>query len=417
MKQSALFTKTRRSAPAGEEAKNASLLIRAGFIHKESAGVYAMLPLGLRVLSRISELIRSHMNGIGGQEVLLTALQDQEVWKKSDRWDSKSVDVWFKTVLNNKTEMGLGFTHEEPLTELLTNHIQSYRDLPAFVYQIQHKFRNELRAKSGMLRGREFLMKDLYSFVRNPEEHNAFYEKITEVYRKIFDEVGIGKHTFFTFASGGSFSKYSHEFQTISDAGEDVIFLDRDKGIAINKEVYTEAVAQELGLDPEKITEEKSIEVGNIFSLGTRFSEALNLSFVDEKGVRRPVIMGSYGIGVTRIMGVVAEVLGTEKSMVWPKRIAPFSLHLISLGNDEVVQRKAVELYEKLGGDQGSVLFDDLDCPPGEKFADAELIGIPFRAIVSEKTLRKESVEFFDRLQDQKSIVPYQVFLDQFLDH
>lgn len=381
MKQSTLFTKTRREAPQDEVSKNAILLTRAGFIHKEMAGVYSYLPLGLRVLKKIENIIREEMNALGGQEIELTALQDKELWEKTGRWDDRAVDVWFKIQNEN---LGLGFTHEEPLTRIMAEHISSYRDLPTYVYQFQTKFRKELRAKSGILRGKEFLMKDLYSFCRTEEEHQAFYNRVKAVYQKIFERTGIGHLTYFTRASGGSFGATSHEFQTLTDAGEDIIY--------ITNEESKEAVNKEVG--EEDSEPKKSVEVGNIFPLGTRFSEALNLYFSDENGQKKPVVMGSYGIGLGRLMGTVVEVLSDEKGIVWPKEIAPFRVHLISLSQKTVFGGSpkdgllglADEIYKTLQAKNVEVLYDDRNLRAGEKFADSDLIGIPLRFVVSDKT-------------------------------
>lgn len=390
MRQSFLFTKTRRQAPADEVAKNAQLLIRGGYIHKEMAGVYDFLPLGLRVFEKINRIIREEMNAIGGQEVLLSALQSKELWEKTNRWSDEAVDNWFKTKLKNDAELGLGFTHEEPLTNLMRDHVRSYKDLPRYVYQIQTKFRNELRAKSGIMRGREFFMKDLYSFCRTKEEHERFYNACADAYAKIFSRVGLGGRTYKTFASGGVFSKYSHEFQTLSPAGEDTIFVHREKKLAVNREVYTDNVLSDLGLRKEELEEERSIEVGNIFPLGTRFSEALGLTFKDEEGKDMPVIMGSYGIGPGRLMGTIAEVFSDEKGIVWPESVAPFYYHLLDLsGGEGAVKKKADALYEKLARAGAEVLYDDRDVRAGEKFADADLLGIPVRLVVSEKAGEK----------------------------
>lgn len=397
MLQSKLFSKTRKEGPKDEVAKNADLLVRGGFVHKEMAGVYSYLPLGLRVLRKIENIIREEMNAIGGQEVSMTALQNKEPWEKSGRWSDEVVDVWFKTRLKNDAEVGLATTHEEPLTLIMSEYVNSYRDLPAYVYQFQTKFRNELRSKSGILRGREFLMKDLYSFSSSEEEHADFYEKAKEAYRKIFERVGLIESTYLTFASGGSFSKYSHEFQTLTDAGEDTIFVNRDKGIAVNKEVYTDEVLAELGLSKGDMTEEKAIEVGNIFSLGTKFSDALDLSFNDENGEKKQVIMGSYGIGLGRVMGTIVEVLSDEKGIVWPEEVAPFDVHLLLLPSENIeVKEKADRLYEKLS-ERMEVLYDDRDTRAGEKFADADLIGIPKQIIVSERGLSEGKFEIKTR--------------------
>lgn len=404
MKQSQLFTRTRKESPKDEVSKNADLLIRAGFIHKEMAGVYAMLPLGLRTMKKIENIVREEMNKIGGQEISMTALQEKELWQSTNRWDDEVVDNWFKTKLKNETEVGLAFTHEEPLTRLMKDHVSSYNHLPKYVYQFQTKFRNESRAKSGILRGREFLMKDLYSFSENEAQHNEFYEKAADAYKNIFDRVGIGHITYKTFASGGSFSEFSHEFQAETDAGEDIVYLDEKSGIAVNKEVYTDEVLQKLNLKREDLIEKKTVEVGNIFSLANKFSEPLELIITNEKGERVPVFMGSYGIGIGRLMGTIVEVLSDEKGIVWPKSVAPFDLHLICLNTDnEEVVTEANKIYEGLTKNGFSVLFDDRDKQAGEKFADSDLIGLPKRIIVSKKTILTGSHEVVDRSSQEVS--------------
>ncbi|MBY0110397.1 prolyl-tRNA synthetase [Patescibacteria group bacterium] len=408
MRHTGLFTKTRREAPSDEVAKNAQLLIRAGYVHKEMAGVYAYLPLGLRVLQNIINIIRQEMNGIGGQEVTLTALQDPEVWKKSGRWSDEAVDIWFKTQLKNGGELGLGNTHEEPLTALMTEHISSYKDLPKYVYQFQTKFRNETRAKSGIMRSREFVMKDLYSFSKNDEEFRTFYEKCAEAYLRIFARVGIGAKTYRTFASGGSFSKFSDEFQTVCDAGEDIIYIHEGKKLAVNKEVYTDEVLKDLDMKKEDMVEAKAIEVGNIFPLGTKYSEPLGLTYTDETGKKVPVVMGSYGIGPGRLMGTIVELLSDEKGIVWPEAVAPFAFHLLSLGSDnEQVEALAEKVYERLCyityGENVKLymdnvaLYDDRKVQTGEKRNDADLIGIPYQIIVGKKSIESGLMEVVKR--------------------
>ena len=398
MRHTKLFTKTRREAPADEVSKNAQLLIRAGFVHKEMAGAYDYLPLGLRVIDKIRNIIREEMNAVDGQEVSLTALQDPEIWKATGRWDDDSVDVWFKTMLKNDTQLGLGCTHEEPMTRMVRDHVNSYRDLPRSVYQFQTKFRNELRAKSGILRGREFLMKDMYSFHRSEEDLDAYYEKVVQAYQNIYQRAGIGNATHLTYASGGMFSKFSHEFQTVSAAGEDTIYIDEAKGIALNEEVMQDDILASLNVERSALTTQQAIEVGNIFKLGTKYSEPLGLTFKDEEGNDQPVVMGCYGIGLTRLMGTIVELFADDKGIVWPAAVAPFGVHLVSLvSNDEVVVAYAEALYEELTAAGVEVLYDDRDARAGEKLADADLIGIPTRILIGKDTIASGAVEVVDR--------------------
>jgi prolyl-tRNA synthetase len=349
------------------------------------------------VLRKIENIIREEMDAIGGQEVLMTALQDKALWEKTDRWDDAKVDNWFKTKLKNGSELGLGFTHEEAITNIMTSHISSYKDLPIYAYQIQNKFRNEVRAKSGIMRGREFSMKDLYSFSATEADLDAFYEKAKIAYKNIFERVGLGELTFVTFASGGVFSKYSHEFQTLSDAGEDTIYLSRKKGIAVNKEVLNDEVLKDLGLNRDELEEVHSIETGNIFKLGTRFSGAFNLNYKDENGEPKPVIMGSYGIGPGRLMGTIVESFADEKGIVWPESVAPFKVHIIDLRASEASEK----LYGKMLGMGIEVLYDDRDKGAGEKFANSDLLGIPYRVVVSEKTVSSGKFEVKIRKTDE----------------
>lgn len=400
MRLTHLFTKTSKTPPSDEVAKNAQLLIQAGFIHKEMAGVYDYLPLGKIVLNKIIQIIREEMDEIGGNEVSLTALQQKDVWEASGRWSDDVMDVWFKTKLANGSDLGLAPTHEEPLTKLMKNFISSYKDLPVYPYQFQIKFRNELRSKSGLMRGREFWMKDLYSFSRTQEEHDVFYDRMADAYQRIFDRLGVGESTYKTFASGGSFAKYSHEFQTLSPVGEDKIYVHEAKRIAINEEVYNDEVLADLGVTRDELVEKTAIEVGNIFTLGTKFSDALDLTFTDEDGTSKKVVMGSYGIGPSRVMGLIAEYFADEKGLVWPENIAPALVYLVSIGGEEAI-RHADELYEELIGKGVEVLYDDRDVRPGQKFADSELIGIPYRVTVSDRLLAAGEYEFTERRTGQ----------------
>jgi len=408
MRASELFTKTRKEIPKDEVSKNAELLVRAGFVHKEMAGAYSYLPLGLRVLKKIENIIREEMNMIGGQEVSLTALQDPAIWQKTDRWDDEKYNVWFKTQLKNGSLLGLATTHEEPLAQLIKEHISSYKDLPRYVYQFQTKFRNELRAKSGLLRGREFLMKDMYSFNRSKEEFEIFYEEMKRVYMRIFKRIGIGHVTYITVASGGTFSKFSHEFQMLTSSGEDIIYLDETNSIAVNKEVFTDEVLEDLGLSRDNLKEHRAIEVGNIFPLLTRFSEPLGLTFTDEDGTKKPVIMGSYGIGLSRLMGAVVEALSDDAGIIWPEDIAPFRIHLVSLSPE------AEEVYSKLSLAGIETFFDDRsEVSAGEKFADADLIGIPYRVVVSKRSLEDGGVEVKERTEEKGKVIPLSDLITQ----
>jgi prolyl-tRNA synthetase len=555
MRLSKLFTKTSKDVPADEVAKNAQLLIKAGFIHKEMAGVYTYLPLGLTVLNKISDIVREEMNRIDAQEVLMPALQVKERYEATNRWSDDVVDNWFKTKLANGAELGLGFTHEENLTPIVKNFVNSYKDLPISVYQIQNKFRNEVRSKSGIMRGREFLMKDMYSFALNQKQHDAYYEHAAKAYKRAYKRLGIGDCTVKVMASGGVFSKYSHEFQTFSDAGEDMLFQvgngdwynreiapskiatpnkkedhkkmqevqgkgvvgvtallkhlditiehstktlfyttdlgemiaaavrsdydvnelkladvagckgiklasekdvlhltgatigyagllnlpselrlfvdDSLKGLcnfetganktnyhAINvnfgrdipepKHFYDIKIAKTGDLDPasgKPMHVKKAIEVGNIFSLGTKFSKAFNLTATDEKGKVHTLIMGCYGIGISRLMGTIAEVLSDQKGLVWPEAIAPAKVYLARLGEKETVVKAADDLYNELTQKGVSVIYDDRDARAGQKFADADLYGIPYRVVVGDKTVAEKKYELKPRTSDKLSIL------------
>ncbi len=416
MRQSQLFTKTKREAPADEISKNAQLLIRAGYIHKEMAGVYAYLPLGLRVLENIKQIVREEMNGVNGQEVMMTTLQPKEIWEKTDRWDDAKVDNWFKTSLKNGTELGVGLTHEEPIVDAIGEYIQSYKDLPILVYQIQNKFRNELRTKSGLLRGREFVMKDMYSFARSQEEHEEIYEKVAQAYHRVYARLGLGDITYRTYADGGIFTeRFSDEFQTLSDMGEDTIYVSEAKKIAVNKEIYTDENLLKIGLNKDELTERKGVEVGNIFPLETKYTEALDVRFQDADGVEQPIIMGCYGIGISRLVGVIAEHFSDDKGIIWPEAVAPFKVHLVILGESETARTEAENLYSELVLKGVDVHFDDrVGLSIGEKLNDADLLGMPYRIVVSEKSLEKGGVEVKKRNEKETEIMSSAECIDSF---
>lgn len=400
MKLSQSFIKTFREVGKEETTRNAQLLIRAGYIHKEMAGVYDFLPLGLITLNKIQNIIREELNNLDCQEFQMTALQNPEPWVKTKRWSDQVIDVWFKTKLNAGGELGLAPTHEEPITNLMTKFISSYKDLPVYVYQFQTKYRNELRAKSGILRTREFLMKDLYSFSVDETEHQKFYDQVDQAYMRIYTRLGLGDCTYKTYASGGAFAKYSHEYQTVLPVGEDTIYLNQDKTIAINEEVMNDEVLNDLGVKREDFTATTAAEVGNIFTLRYKFSEPINLKFDDQDGIKKTVFMGSYGIGVSRVMGVIAEKFADDKGLVWPENIAPFKYYLIGIGDQG--EDFANNLHKE---HSSSILLDDRKLRPGEKFADAELMGIPYRVVVSNKTLENNSVEITNRRTSETKIL------------
>ena len=394
MKQSKLFYKTLKENPKDEEAKNARLLIRAGFVDKVMAGVYNYLPLGFRVLKKIENIIREEMNAIGGQEILMPVLHPAENWKKTGRW--KSFEQLFKLKGAGDKDLALGPTHEEIVTPLAQKVVFSYKDLPIAVYQIQTKFRNEPRSKSGLLRAREFIMKDLYSFHASEENLEKYYTQVEKAYEKIWQRLGIGKITLKTYASGGDFSKYSHEYQTLCQTGEDEIYVCSKCKVAVNKELINEqSECPECG--NKKLEKQNAIEVGNIFKLKTKFSNAFNFKYVDKHGHEKPVVMGCYGIGPSRIMGTLAEIFNDDKGLVWPDNLAPFDIHLINLNKNT---NKSEKLYEKLINQGLDVLYDDrLGVSAGEKLAEADLLGIPHRLVVSEKT--GEKVEYKKRSEKE----------------
>lgn len=411
MRVTQLFTRTSKTAPADEVAKNAQLLIRAGFIHKEMAGVYAYMPLGLRVLEHIKTIVREEMNAVGGQEVAMTTLQPRDIWEKTDRWDDKKVDNWFKTKLANGTELGVGLTHEEPIVDAVSDFLRSYKDMPFLVYQIQNKFRNELRAKSGLLRGREFLMKDMYSFSATQDIHEATYERVVEAYHRVYARLGLGAITYRTYADGGIFTpRFSDEFQTLSEVGEDRIFVDEAKKVAINEEIMTDDNLAKLGLRREDLVEKRGVEVGNTFHLESKYTDALGVYYTDEQGQQQSIIMGCYGIGVSRLMGVVAEHFSDERGLVWPEAIAPFRVYLVSIGEQGTAEADA--LYGELTARGVEVLYDDRAERPGAKFADAELMGIPLRVTVSDRLVAEGQVELTTRASGQTRLLTRSELLD-----
>lgn len=401
MRMTQLFTRTLHDAPADEVSKNAQLLIRAGFVYKVMAGVYAYTPLGLRVLENIKQIVREEMNAIGGQEIIMSSLQKKETWEVTGRWDDEAVDVWFKSALKDGTPVGFGWSHEEAILEMMQQYIRSYKDLPVSVYQFQTKLRNELRAKSGIMRGREFVMKDLYSLHATEADMDQYYEQVIEAYKRIYDRLGIGQETFVTFASGGAFTKFSHEFQTICEAGEDVLHVNADRTIAVNEEVLEDA-AQELKIDKTQLSPIKTAEVGNIFKFGTQKSDTIGMKYTAPNGSLQSVYLASYGIGISRVMGVVVEKFADERGIVWPEALAPARVHLVQIGD---VSYDAGVLYDSLIDKGMSVLWDDRDERAGTKFADADLIGIPHRIVVSQRLVEQGKLEYKSRASQQAELL------------
>ena len=564
MRRTELFTKTNKTSPSGEVSKNAQLLIRAGFIAKEMAGVYAFLPLGLKVVENIKSIVREEMNKIGSKELLMTNLQRKEVWEKTNRWNDNIVDIWFKTKLKDDTEVGLGWSHEEPIVNMMRQFIRSYKDLPVSVYQFQNKMRNELRAKSGIMRGREFVMKDMYSFHATKEDLEEYYHKVMEAYKQCYRRLGVGDDTYVTFASGGAFTKFSHEFQTVCDAGEDDIYIVPSMNIAYNAEIapvkasanpaaneslkqleilddesvigaeslikalnipitsstksmfydtdrglilavvradYTinedklktvadvewlklasvdsveEATGAKLGFsglynlpmdsdirlivdDPcrdmvnfetganktgqhaynvnwerdvplpdqffdiklvrdgdispetgEPYIRKRTAEVGNIFNFGSQKTDEMELYYTDSKGEQKSIFLGSYGIGITRIMGVIAEKLSDEKGLVWPVDIAPAKVYLVSIGSGDAI-KEADRLYELMKIKGIEVIYDDRDVRPGEKFTDGELMGIPHIVTVSDRLIKTGNFEHKLRSTGEVSLLTQDELFD-----
>lgn len=400
MRRSELFTKIIKEAPKDEQSVNAQLLVRAGFIDKLMTGVYSYLPLGLLVLDKIEKVIDEEMQKIGGKKILMPALHPKENWLKADRWKYPEM---FKLKGRAGKDFSLGWTHEEIITPLVKKFVKSYKDLPLHLYQIQDKFRDEQRAKSGLLRGVEFLMKDLYSFHRDEKDLDSYYEKVKAAYFKIFNRCDLGKETYLTLASGGNFSKYSHEFQVVTPAGEDTIYLCSKCKLAVNKEIIEKEKFSCPQCGSKKLDIKKTIEIGNIFKLKDRFSRPFSLVFKDEEGKEKNVMMGCYGIGLGRLMGTIVEIHHDDKGIVWPEEVAPFRVQLISLPGAE---KEGEKLYQDMVERKIEVLYDDRkDRSAGEKFAEADLLGLPLRVVVSERTLQKNCAELKKRKGQKTELV------------
>lgn len=391
-------------APADADSANAKFLIQGGFIEREAAGIYNYLPLGMRVLTKICDIVREEMNAVDGQEIFMPVLAPRENWKQTGR-DETMDPILYRTKGAGDHDFVLGPSHEEIVTPLVKKFVRSYKDLPLSVYQIQAKFRNEQRAKAGILRGREFGMKDMYSFHRDNADLDAYYERAKEAYTKVYKRLGLTAYV--VEASGGAFAdSHSHEFSVVTPVGEDTILVCEKCDFAQNIEIVKEGEREKCPKCKGKVVEKKAIEAGNIFKLGLKYSEAFNVTYTDENGKEVLVPMGCYGIGTTRMVGTIVEASHDEKGIIWPASVAPYQLHLVSItAGDAVMVQKADELYDMLRKKGVDVLYDDRDESTGKKLNDADLIGIPVRVIISKKSLEKGGVEVKKRAEKEAKIV------------
>jgi len=415
MKQSRLFTKTRKEIPADEVSKNAQLLIRAGYIHKEMAGVYSSLPLGMKVLEKIECVVREEMNAIGGQEIRMATLHPSEPWKQTGAWDS--VDVVFKIQSRTEKEYTVGQSEEEIVTPIAQEYIRSYKDLPVAIYQIGQKYRDELRAKSGVMRGREFTMKDMYSFHETQEDFDRFYALAKEAYLTVYERLGLLAKA--TEASGGAFTKkLSYEFMVLTDAGEDDILYCNSCSYCVNTEISEQ---KEGGVctrcDGGVLSRAKASEVGNIFDLGTKYAEDFSFTYKDKEGNDKHPIMGCFGIGITRLMGVIAETFNDEKGLIWPESVAPYRVHLLELsGNDTELRDYADGIYNTFKDNGVHVLYDDRDARAGEKFADSDLLGMPYRVVIGKKTKEEGKFEVVERKTGEVTLLTEEELHQKFIN-
>jgi prolyl-tRNA synthetase len=404
MRYSLLFPKTQKQPPKGAESINHKLLVRAGFIDQLMAGSWTLLPLGLRVVQKINDIIREELNKTGAQELLMPLLHPKEIWNETGRWDSAK-EIMYQLKKDNK-EFGLSFTHEEIVVDLIRKHQLSPKDFPIKLYHFSTKFRHELRARSGILRGREFLMKDLYSVHISEEDMYDYYKKIIDAYLKIFKKLSLEVKV--VESSGGVFTdKHSHEFQVLSDEGEDTIFYCEcgKCDFAQNEEIAKVKEGDKCKGCDCKIKRSKAIEVGNIFPLGTMYAQKMGAFYKDSNGAKKPLWLASYGIGPTRLLGTLVEIFHDDKGIIWPKNVAPYSVHLISLKSDE----KTKEIYHSLISQGIEVMYDDRDVNAGEKFADADLIGIPVRLVISEKT--GDKIEWKERNSQNSEVITFEEIL------
>jgi prolyl-tRNA synthetase len=392
MKYSQMFAKTLKTAPSTADTANHRLLVQAGFVRQVMAGVYTYLPLGLRVLNKISKIVREEMDPIGGQEVLMPMLHPSALWKQTGGWDK--IDVLFKIKSRTGKDYAMSQSNEETVTPLAKEWIHSAKDMPLAIYHINWKFRDELRSKSGIMRGREFLMKDMYSFHATQDDFDKFYAKAKVAYMNVYKRLGLVAKA--TEASGGAFTeKVSYEFEVLTDAGEaPVLYCDKCDYCVNVDDIKTYKLGDECPIcKKDKLKSAMASEVGNVFDLGQKYSKAFDLTFIDESGEKKYPIMGCYGIGISRTMGVIVEKFNDERGIMWPASIAPYTVHLVSLNtNDESVIKRADEIYELLTKAGVEVLYDErTEVGAGQKLGEADMIGCPVRAVISSKTLLRSS--------------------------
>lgn len=413
MRQSELFFKPKKEFPKDAVSISHKYLLRADFIEQSISGVYRFLPLGFRVLKKIEAIVRQEMERLGAQEVFLTTLQNKNLWLETKRWENIDPPLFILKDRHNK-ETALAPTHEEEITDIVRKRVNSYKDLPFSLFQIQNKFRNEMRATSGLLRMREFLMKDLYSFHSEEKDLINFYEKVKKSYFNIFKKCGL--KTLCVEASSGTIGgNLSHEFMVLNESGEDKVLICQNCDFSAN--IEKTGRIKNCPKCGKKIEEKNAIEVGHIFNLGTKYSRAMSANFKDKDGKEKPIIMGCYGIGLPRLLATIVEVHHDEKGIIWPETVAPFSVHLITIENNKEIKKTAEKLYKEFIKAGIEILYDNRENKgPGEKFAEADLIGIPWRLLLSKKTLQKRFIEVKKRREKKIKLIKIKDCLKFFYD-
>ncbi|OHA49021.1 MAG: hypothetical protein A2806_01610 [Candidatus Terrybacteria bacterium RIFCSPHIGHO2_01_FULL_48_17] len=402
MRQSHLFLPIRREPPKDETFANAQLLLRAGFADKLMAGVFSIFPAGLGVVRNIEGIVRDELQKTGAVELAMPSLQQPKIWEETGRWKTLPPEMFqFKDRADHP--IGLAMTHEEVVFDIVRRNIQSFRDLPLKLYQFQTKFRDEPRPKSGLMRGREFLMKDLYSFHATREDLEEYYEEVSQAYDRIFKRCGLKAVR--VEAPGGIFTKNpSHEFQVVAEGGEDEIALCKNCDFAKNAELLEKGI-KKCPQCSATIVRHISSEVGNIFRFYDKYAKDMNGYVMGPQGENLPIFLASYGIGISRLMATIVEVFHDERGIMWPESVAPFLVHIVQLGDGEVVKKEAQKIYAALQEAGLEVLYDDREKSAGEKFMEADLVGIPWRVVVSAKTVAQGKVEVKKRSEDKAELM------------